>query len=210
MNKRVRIKMCGMTRREDIMTAAHLGVDAVGLIFHPASPRHVSLEQARELVRDWPVFVDLVAVLVNPAVQVVQKILDELPVSCLQFHGDEPPEFCRQFNRPFIKAVPVMSSASVNDAIAKYETASALLLETPSVGVRGGSGQVFDWNLIPLQRRLPLILAGGLNTANIVQALETCHPDAVDVCSGVESSPGIKDHDKMIRFVELAGGIHEH
>ncbi|KTC67904.1 N-(5'-phosphoribosyl)anthranilate isomerase [Legionella birminghamensis] len=209
MVQRVRIKMCGMTRREDVLHAARLGADAIGLIFHPASPRCVTLEQAAELLGKQPLFTNVVAVLVNPEVQQVNEIIHALPVNWLQFHGDETPEFCRQFDLPYIKAVPVRSSSCINDAMRKYAEASALLLETPSLAVRGGSGQVFDWRLIPEQRTLPIILAGGLSLENIAEALKVCQPDAVDICSGLESSPGIKDHDKMNRFVELVGGINE-
>ncbi|KTC90020.1 phosphoribosylanthranilate isomerase [Fluoribacter dumoffii] len=199
---RVRVKMCGMTRGEDIAHAINLGVDAIGLVFYPKSSRCVSLAHAKILLNDLPPFVSSVAVLVNPDQEMVYKIIEELPIHLLQFHGDEPVEFCQQFNKPFIKAIPSNSEEHIQHAAQEFETAHALLLDTPSETARGGTGCVFDWNIIPKKVGKPYILAGGLNEANVLEAIKSCTPYAVDLCSGIELSPGIKDHGKMSRFMQ--------
>jgi len=206
LTQRVRIKMCGMTRVDDIHYAASLGVDAIGLIFYPQSPRYVAIEHAKKLVQDIPAFVDVVAVFVNPELALVNRVIRELPIQCLQFHGDETAEFCDQFTLPYIKALQATSGQAIRESCTTYKQAAAILLDTPSTVSRGGSGQVFDWQLIPEQCTKPIILAGGLNAGNIVAATERVSPYAVDVCSGVESSPGSKDRYKMNQFVtELWG-----
>ncbi|KTD61649.1 phosphoribosylanthranilate isomerase [Legionella spiritensis] len=197
----VRVKMCGMTRREDIEYAHRLGVDAVGFIFHQSSPRFVTIERVKSLLASVPVFMDTVAVLVNPDAAFVTRILQELPVSWLQFHGEESPAFCEQFRCPYIKAVPALSSGVINEAMDNYRSATAILIDTPCEA-RGGSGQPFAWEIIPEQRSKPLMLAGGLDASNVRQAIAACHPEVVDVCSGVELSPGIKSHEKMNLFVQ--------
>lgn len=205
---RVRIKLCGMTRAEDIAYAAALGVDAIGLIFHPQSLRFVSLEDARLLLRTPPLFVDMVAVLVNMPADDVRTLLQTVPVQYLQFHGDESPAFCRQFRMPYIKAIAAHSSQTILDALDAYDDAAAILLDTPDALQRGGSGRVFDWNLIPAQQRHRFILAGGLNPDNVADAVSHVSPGAVDVSSGVERSPGIKDPDKMTHFVHALRGTN--
>lgn len=202
--KKIRVKMCGMTRSEDIALAHSLGVDAVGLIFAPESPRCISVEQAKALLAAIPLFMDSVAVMVNPSIEEVRQVIRELPIQWLQFHGEESPEFCRQFAKPYIKSVRVHSSEDILGAISKYKDAAAILLETPAA-MRGGSGQSFDWRLIPSERKKPLILAGGLNAENVAAAITVCRPDAVDVCSGLEHAPGVKDHEKMRAFVRALG-----
>ncbi len=197
--------MCGMTRAEDIAYAAQLGVDAVGLIVYPKSPRGVSIAQAKKILRDIPVFVDVVAVLVNPTALLVEEILQELPIDCLQFHGEEAAEFCRQFNKPYIKAVQVNSTAAIHQCTLAYQDAAAILLETPSAS-HGGTGKVFAWDLIPDDLAKPFILAGGLDAKNVGLALTQCSPYAVDVCTGVEAAQGIKDHVKMSAFVDALWG----
>ncbi|MBA2651819.1 MAG: phosphoribosylanthranilate isomerase [Tatlockia sp.] len=206
MANRVRIKFCGMTREEDIAYATALGVDAIGLIFAPESSRSISLSQAKKLLQNRPPFVDLVAVLVNPNPALVEDIINELGITLLQFHGDESAEFCNQFAKPYIKALHVHSTARFYEDSAKYQQASALLLDTPSAKSRGGTGKTFDWELIPNNFDKPLILAGGLDATNVNSAVELCSPYAVDVCSGVEVSPGIKDHEKMKAFVSTLWG----
>lgn len=198
--------MCGMTREEDIAYAASLGVDAIGLVFSPQSPRFVSLNQAKRLLQKLPLFVDAVAVLVNPEPSFVEELITELPISWLQFHGDESPEFCQQFGKPYIKAIQVDSAAAIYKSCEGHHQASAILLDTPSASSRGGTGKTFDWSLIPDNLSKPFILAGGLNVANIKDALRSCSPYAVDVSSGIEESPGIKDHKKMKQFVDAVWG----
>ncbi len=210
--KRTRIKMCGMTRISDITHAISLGVDAIGLIFYEKSSRHVSVEQAKLLLlnhpfpspeRGLPAFVDIVAVFVNPEASFVKQVITELPIQLLQFHGDESPEFCEQFDIPYIKAIPAESPDAIIQAADQYTHAAAILLDTPSATSRGGTGLAFDWQIIPRQLSKPIILAGGLDASNVVSAITACSPYAVDVCSGIEASAGIKDHDKMSAFVNV-------
>ncbi|KTD11369.1 N-(5'-phosphoribosyl)anthranilate isomerase [Legionella jamestowniensis] len=200
--------MCGMTREQDIAYAAALGVDAVGLIFYPKSPRSVSVEQAKKLIQAVPAFLDIVAVMVNPDTSFVKVIVEELPVHYLQFHGDESPKFCTQFKKPYIKAIQAHSSAFINEKCSEYAEAVAILLDTPSTS-HGGTGKIFDWTIIPDTLRKPIILAGGLTAKNIEMITNKKSLYAVDVCSGVESSPGVKDHDKMKQFVNALWGNYE-
>lgn len=195
-----------MTRNEDIAHAIDLGVDAIGLIFYAKSSRYVSIEKAATLLRNIPPFVTVVAVLVNPEKNKVQQIVDELPVTHLQFHGEEPPEFCLSFGKPFIKALPAQSSLQIQEMTERYSNASAILLDTPSAEY-GGTGECFNWQIIPKKRPMPYILAGGLNELNVLDAVKEAQPYAVDLCSSIESLPGIKDHIKMSNFVKVLWGI---
>lgn len=198
--------MCGMTRSQDIEHAIHLGVDAIGLIFYPGSQRYVSLEAAQRLTKNLPPFVDAVAVLVNPDKTWVHQLLDELPIQTLQFHGDESAEFCEQFNKPFIKAIHPVSTTQIRQVMQEFANAQAILLDTPSPTSRGGTGMTFDWRIIPADAITPYILAGGLNELNLRDAINESNPYAIDVCSGIEISPGIKDHTKMSRFISTLWG----
>ncbi len=200
-----RVKMCGMTRAGDIANAVTLGVDAIGLIFYQHSARHVTVEHAKIILKAVSVFVDVVAVFVNPSVSLVQRVITELPVHYLQFHGDESPEFCEQFAYPYIKAMHAISTDAINFLLGKHQQAMAILLDTPSATHHGGSGIPFDWRIIPQNTSMPIILAGGLHASNIGAAIRGCVPYAVDVCSGVEASPGIKDLKKMNQFVTALG-----
>ncbi len=195
-----------MTRERDIAHATSLGVDAIGLIFYPKSSRYVSVEQAKILVQNAPVFLNIVAVLVNPAASLVEQIIRELPVQCLQFHGEESPEFCTQFKKPYIKAIQANSRDFITKLSSQHRHASAILLDTPSAAYHGGTGKVFDWEVIPENSKKPLILAGGLDANNVRKAVTGRSVYAVDVCSGIEVSPGIKDHDKMSQFVNALWG----
>jgi len=199
--------MCGMTRAEDIAQAIQLGVDAIGLIFYEKSARYVTIDKAKELLKNLPPFVAVVAVLVNPEKQFVQELLKELPIQLLQFHGDESPAFCQQFNKAYIKAIHPESSETIEKASQDYAKAEALLLDTASSTQRGGTGQTFDWSLIPKALTSPLILAGGLNEFNVGKALKACNPYAVDICSGIEALPGVKDPHKMNRFIKVLWGV---
>lgn len=201
--------MCGMTRTEDVAYAIKLGVNAIGLIFYPKSTRAVSLEEAKLLTETLPPFVDVVAVVVNPDKDRVQQIVDELPVQLLQFHGEESAEFCQQFALPYIKAVPANNSDYLIQAAKEYSSAAALLLDTPSTTNKGGSGLSFNWDIIPNTLTIPIILAGGINESNVQAAIKSCNPYAVDLCSGIESQPGIKDHQKMRQFINELWGNNE-
>jgi phosphoribosylanthranilate isomerase len=198
---RVRIKVCGMTRTEDVAEAARLGVDAVGLVFYAKSPRNVGVEQARALVAALPAFVTVTALFLDPDRDQVQRVLDQVRVELLQFHGGEPAEFCRGFDRPYIKAVPMGGHADVIEYARRHSGAAALLLDSHSAGQRGGTGVAFDWGTLPKFDGPPLILAGGLNPGNVATAIRVVRPYGVDVSSGVESAPGIKDAAKMAAFV---------
>jgi phosphoribosylanthranilate isomerase len=205
---RVRIKMCGMTRLSDIEQAIVLGVDAIGLIFYPNSPRCVSIKQAKQLLQNIPVFMTVLAVLVNPDSAFVKELIAELPFDGFQFHGQELPEFCAQFKKPYVKAIAANSQEWIKVQSAKYTLASAILLDTPT-SAYGGTGESFPWGIIPKRLPKPLILAGGLNAENVRKAVELCSPYAVDVCSGIEAEPGVKDHRKMSQFVNALWGIHD-
>ncbi len=209
MNHAVRIKICGITREEDLHHAVSLGVNALGLIFYSGSPRGLSILQAKKILEKIPVFVDIVAVLVNPEISFVKELLEQLPLHYLQFHGQESAQFCQQFNKPYIKAISATSMTDIQTASLTYLKASAILLDTPTPQGSGGAGKPFDWQLIPKQLSQPLILAGGLNDSNVKTAIKSCQPYAVDVSSAVEIYPGIKDHSKMTRFVNSVWGNHD-
>lgn len=198
---RVRIKVCGMTRTEDVAEAARLGVDAVGLVFYPKSPRNVGIDQARGLVAALPAFVTVTALFLDPDRDHVQRVLDNVRVELLQFHGGEPAEFCRGFGRPYIKAVPMGGQADVSEYAQRHAGAAALLLDSHAAGQRGGTGVSFDWASMPRVEGPPVIVAGGLNPSNVATAIRIVRPYGVDVSSGVESAPGIKDAGKMADFV---------
>jgi phosphoribosylanthranilate isomerase len=198
---RVRIKVCGMTRAADVAEAARLGVDAVGLVFYPKSPRNVGIDQARELVAALPAFVTVTALFLDPDRDHVQRVLDNVRVELLQFHGGEPAEFCRGFGRPYIKAVPMGGQVDVSEYALRHAGAAALLLDSHAAGQRGGTGMSFDWAALPRVEGPPVIVAGGLNPANVATAIRIVRPYGVDVSSGVESAPGVKDAGKMAEFV---------
>ncbi|HKT33114.1 MAG TPA: phosphoribosylanthranilate isomerase [Gammaproteobacteria bacterium] len=198
---RVRIKLCGMMRREDIESASRLGVDAVGLVFYAASPRCLQPERARELAAGAPAFLTVTAVFMNPARAEVDAVLRTMRIDLLQFHGEESPEFCRAFGRGYIKAVPMGGGADAAEYARRYTDARGLLLDSHAQGKPGGGGTRFDWARIPRIVSPPLILAGGLNADNVADAIRRVRPYGVDVATGVESAPGIKDGVKMQAFV---------
>ncbi|MFZ5756200.1 MAG: phosphoribosylanthranilate isomerase [Pseudomonadota bacterium] len=201
---RVRTKICGITRAEDALAAAALGADAVGFVFWPQSPRAVTPEQAQAIIAGLPPFVTPVALFVDPAPADVQAAI-AAGCALLQFHGDESPAFCAQFRHPWIKAVRVGPETDVRAAARGHAAAGArgLLLDTLVAGTPGGTGQRFDWALVPRDLALPVILAGGLTPENVADAIRTVRPYAVDVSGGVEQSKGIKDRVRMAAF--LAG-----
>jgi phosphoribosylanthranilate isomerase len=205
LNVRTRIKICGLTRSEDVRDAAQAGADAIGFVFYPRSPRAVLPEQARSLVAQVPPFVASVGLFVNEDAGRVREILQEVPLSLLQFHGDETPEYCESFGRAYIKAARVRAGFDLLKYAVAYAGASGLLADAWVDGY-GGGGESFDWNLLPAQLPLPLILAGGLNAANACEAVRRVRPWAVDVSSGVEVAKGIKDRKLMEAFV---AGVNE-
>ena len=202
-----RIKICGITRGQDALMAAGLGAHAVGLMFYEDSPRFVSLDKAREVIEVLPPFVTRVGVFVNPEGQQVHAILGAVRLDLLQFHGDEPPQFCAQFGMSYIKAVRVKQGLDLLQYASRYRDAKGLLLDAHNASAYGGTGQAFDWNLIPGSLDLPIILSGGLNAANVARAIRQVRPWAVDVSSGVESAKGIKDADKIAAFVQAVRNV---
>lgn len=196
-----RIKICGITRVEDALAAARAGADAIGLVFHAASPRAVSIEQARTIVKALPPFVTTVGLFVDAAEETIRSVLDQVPLDLLQFHGDEPDTFCQRFARPYIKAVRVRPGDDLDALAANWPGASGILLDSYKPGVPGGTGETFDWSMIPAQRSWTLVLAGGLQSQNVGQAIDLTAPWAVDVSGGVEATKGIKDIDKINAFI---------
>ena len=197
-----RVKICGITRVEDGVACARLGADAIGLVFYAPSPRNVSVDQARAIIAALPPFVTTVGLFVDAAPSEVQAVLAQLPLDILQFHGNETPEYCRGFGRPYLKALRVKPGLDLVQYASAYSDAKALLLDAHVEGVAGGTGQAFDWRLIPARLPLPVILSGGLNPANVTEAIRRVQPAAVDVSSGVEASKGIKDADKIAAFMQ--------
>ncbi len=199
MNK-VRIKICGLTRDEDVHNAVVEGADALGFVLYAPSPRAVSAEQAAQLIKKVPAFVTTVALFVDESAEEVRRALSICPFDLLQFHGDESPEFCRQFNRPYMKAIRVRSADDIHSAVQQYPDAKALLLDAYVENLPGGTGQAFDWRLIP-QLSVPWVLAGGLNSTNVADAINQVAPFAVDISGGIEASKGIKDRKKIQEFI---------
>ncbi|WP_274572609.1 phosphoribosylanthranilate isomerase [Neisseria leonii] len=199
-----RIKICGFTRPEDAAAAARLGIDAVGLVFYAQSKRCVTPEQAAQIVRVLPPFVSVVALFVNETAERIEEVLAQVPVDLIQFHGDEPPEFCRRFGRPYIKAVRVKQAADIPAALDCYADARAVLFDAHIEGEYGGTGHCFDWQMLPPDLNGHWILSGGLTPENAAEAVRISGAAALDVSSGVESAPGIKCPQKMAAFAAAA------
>jgi phosphoribosylanthranilate isomerase len=197
---RTRIKVCGITRPEDARAAVELGVDAIGLVFYPPSPRCVTVEQAWEIARIVPPFVTLVGLFVNETKLTVRRVMEAVPIQLLQFHGEEEESFCRSFHAPYVKAARVRPGLDLVKYAQAYPSAQGLLLDAWVEGF-GGGGNTFDWSLIPPRLPLPLILSGGLDAGNVSEAVRSVRPWAVDVSSGVEAAKGIKDAGKIAAFV---------
>ncbi len=198
---RTRVKICGFTRAEDAVYAGRLGVDAIGLVFYAASPRFVSIEKAAEIARALPAFVSVVALFVDAEPSLIREVIGRVRVDCLQFHGDEPPEACRLYDKPYIKAIRMRKAINIAELERQYHDAAGLLLDAYHPGMPGGTGSGFDWDLIPQSRTLPIVLAGGLAPENVGQAVRAVKPYALDVSSGVEAGKGVKDAEKMAAFI---------
>lgn len=198
---RTRIKICGITRCIDLEAAVSLGVDAIGLVFCKVSPRFVTTLQAKELLRDVPPFVTTVGLFMDNTLEEVQENVSELPLDVLQFHGNENAAFCRQFGRPYMKALPMKGDLDIRQYAAEFSDAQGFFADSHAPGEAGGSGKVFDWHRYPDYLDRPVMLAGGLTPQNVGQAIARVHPYGVDVSSGVESQKGIKDISKMREFV---------
>ena len=202
----VRSKICGITRIEDALAAVEAGADAIGFVFYPKSPRAVSVQQARAINAALPPFISTVGLFVNASPCELNETLDAVPLDLLQFHGDETPEQCEGYHRPFIKALRVQAGDDIAASCRLYSRASGILLDTFVSGVPGGTGETFDWALIPSGLEKPIILAGGLTSANVAQAIAQVRPYAVDVSGGVEQSKGLKDHAKIRAFMSAVHG----
>ncbi len=199
---RTRIKICGITRPQDARVAVALGVDAIGLVFWPHSARAVTPDQARDIVAGLPPFVTTVGLFVDATDAELQTVLDRVPLDLLQFHGDETPEACRTFGRPYLKAVRMRPGVDLASVAGEYADAAGLLVDAYVSGQPGGTGATFDWSHLPTTPDYPLVLAGGLEAGNVARAIGVVRPWAVDVSGGVESAKGIKDAAKMAAFMQ--------
>lgn len=198
---RTRIKICGITSIDDARTAAELGADAIGLVFYTPSPRNVGLEQARAIVAAIPPFVTVVGLFVDPAPDQVESVLRGCSINVLQFHGNEAPDFCGSFGLPYIKAARVRADSDLLQYLSPYHAAQGWLLDAYHDQIYGGTGESFDWKLIPRDLARPVILSGGLTPDNVGAAVRQVRPWAVDVSSGVEAAKGVKDAAKIAAFV---------
>lgn len=203
---RTRVKVCGITNIEDALAAAHAGADAIGLVFYAQSPRAVTVEQAAKIVAALPPFVTTVALFVDAPADEVQQVLQQVPIDLLQFHGDEPPEFCVSFQRPYIKALRMQPGIDITRQANMHPLALGILLDAWVPGLPGGTGQTFNWNDIPSLTQ-PLVLAGGLTPDNVQQAITQVNPWAVDISGGVEMSKGRKDHAKVQAFMQAVNAV---
>ncbi len=198
---RTRIKICGIREPAHALLAAQAGADAIGLVFHPGSPRAVDADRAAAVAAALPAFVDAVGLFVNASAPAIEAVLERVPLAMLQFHGDEPPEFCARFGRPFVRAVRMAEGVDLLEYAGRFSAARALLLDAHVPGEPGGTGRTFDWAQIPRELPIPLILSGGLDAANVRRAVREVRPWAVDVSSGVESGRGVKDPERILEFI---------
>ena len=199
---RTRVKICGITRIEDALAAARLGADAIGLVFAAGSPRALSADAAAAVSGAMPPFVARVGLFLDADPAFVRAVCDAVPLELLQFHGSEPADYCRAFGRPYLKAIAMGDDGDAAARARAWPDAAALLFDAHATGGQGGSGRTFDWARVPRGLARPVVLAGGLAPGNVAEAIAAVRPWAVDVSSGVEASPGIKDHGKMERFID--------
>ena len=198
----MKIKICGFTNAQNANQAAMLGIDAIGLVFYDQSPRNVGVETALQIVNALPPFINRVGLFVNADSSFIDEVLCEVPLDTLQFHGDESVVECTQYAMPFIKALRVNQETNITQMADDYHQASGLLLDAFNKDTYGGTGESFDWSLAKVDIDLPIILAGGLNSNTVADAVSQVNPYAVDVSSGVESELGIKDIDKIRKFIQ--------
>ena len=203
-SSKIRVKICGITRIEDALHVAHAGGDAIGLVFYNKSPRNVSISQASQICSALPPFVTSVGLFMDANQAFVDSVLATVPLDLLQFHGSETPDFCAFFQRPYIKAV-AMKNRHSDDFVSYADTfkdAKGFLVDSHATGKAGGTGKTFNWNKLPLNYPKPIILAGGLTPANIADAIQQTEVYGVDLSSGVESSPGIKDKQMINQLMD--------
>ena len=200
--ERTRVKVCGITRVEDGLNAAESGADAIGFVFYDKSPRYINVKKAAKIAKSLPPFISIVALFVNATDEEIRSVLDTVPVDILQFHGEESPEACQGYDRPYIKAIRMRDDVDLLKLSHDYADASALLLDSFVEGIQGGTGQKFDWSRVPSDIGKPIILAGGLTAGNVADAISIVSPFAVDVSGGVEIEKGIKDAAKIEEFIQ--------
>jgi phosphoribosylanthranilate isomerase len=200
----IRVKCCGMTRVEDAVLAAELGADAIGLIFTARSRRRVGIDQARAIVRALPPMVTAVALFMDEDAAFVDEVIASVQPALLQFHGAERDDWCAQFGRPYLKAIAMGEGGDALPRLRAFPRAAGLVLDGHGLGEAGGSGKAFDWSLMPRDLAQPLILAGGLHAGNVAEAIRIARPWGVDVSSGIESAPGIKDPTRLADFLAAA------
>lgn len=205
---KTRVKICGMTRVEDALKAVELGADAVGFIFYKKSPRAVTIKQARVIIKELPPFVHRVGVFVNESIERVNELKEKLGLDLVQLHGDETPAYCRKVNSRVLKAIRISDSSSLKE-LSKFNV-DGFLLDTFHPGIYGGTGKVFDWKLAKQAGKFGrIIVAGGLNQDNVAEAISNARPYGVDVCSGVEKTPGVKDIKKMRAFLSAVQSVNK-
>lgn len=199
---RIRVKICGITRPEDGIAAAAAGADAIGFVFYGQSPRNVSIATANRIIRELPPFVTTVGLFVDAAAEEVRSVLGNVGLDMLQFHGDETAQYCGQYGKPWLKAIRMKPGVHLSAEAGKFAGCAGLLLDSCLPGKAGGTGQVFDWSRVSGSLDKPVILAGGLHSGNVTEAIHRVRPYAVDVSSGVESAPGVKEAGKIADFIE--------
>jgi phosphoribosylanthranilate isomerase len=202
MQSRTRIKICGITRVQDALHAADCGADSIGLVFHPPSPRFIDLTTALEIRRALPPFVTVTALFLDDKEDWIAEVVQGLHLDCLQFHGNESPGFCANWDLPYIKSIPMGSIEDPCVYAQQHEKAQGFLFDSNAAGRQGGSGDTFDWSKIPPAFEHPLILAGGINPLNVAAAICQVKPWAVDVSTGVEASRGVKNSDLIDQFFD--------
>jgi phosphoribosylanthranilate isomerase len=198
---RARIKICGITSVTDALAAQEAGADAIGLVFYEPSPRAIDINHAQEIARSVGPFVTTVGLFVNAEPAYVSEVLNRVPLHVLQFHGDETSAYCESFRRPYMKAIRMRPALDLASAIANYPSAAAILLDAFRPGIPGGTGETFDWQRVPQNINKAIVLAGGLTSANVAEAIQTTNVYGVDVSGGVESAPGTKDAVKVREFI---------
>ncbi|WP_331346931.1 phosphoribosylanthranilate isomerase [Cellvibrio sp. UBA7661] len=201
---KTRVKICGITSIEDALVAVDAGADALGLVFYEASPRSVSISQARQIALAVGPFVVVTGLFVDADPEFVNAVLNDVPLQLLQFHGNESPDYCSFFHRPYIKALRMRPELDVVTSIDSYPNASGILLDAYRPGVPGGTGETFEWTRVPAQSLKPIVLAGGLTPDNVGEAIRTVSVYGVDVSGGVELAPGKKDQSKVTSFINNA------
>lgn len=205
MNVKSRVKICGVTSPEQALSIAQAGADAIGIVFYKPSPRSVmDASLAAEIASAVGPFVSVVGLFVDADRTAIESVLNHVPLSCIQFHGNESAAFCSSFHRPFIKAVRMKPGVALNEVMITYQHAQGILLDTYVKGIPGGTGEAFNWALVPKNSQVPIVLAGGLTAGNVRAAITTTSPYGVDVSGGVEVSPGIKDLNKVHAFIRSA------